>query len=607
MHIEDYGFLSDTETAALVSREGSIDWLCMPRFDSAACFAKLLGNKENGLWQIAPVHPIIRTRRTYRGNTLILDTEFETERGCVRLTDFMPLRNKNPYVVRIVEGMHGVVEMEMQLIIRFDYGKVIPWVRHYDQGIIAVAGPDGLILQSDVKTHGEQHSTVARFVVSAGASKAFVLTSFLSYKPPPKAINPAASLQRTERFWMHWSAQARTCSFEQDAVLRSLLVLKGLTFAPTGGIVAAATTSLPEQLGGARNWDYRYCWLRDATFTLYSLLSAGYTEEALAWRDWLVRAIAGSPAQMQTLYGATGERRLTECELPHLLGYENSRPVRIGNAASEQFQLDVYGEIIDMAYHARIEGLKADENIWCLQRHLIEFVIKHWSDADEGIWEVRGKRRHFTHSKIMAWVALDRAIKICENYFATGNIKIWRSVRTKIHKEVCKRAFSKKRGAFTQSFDSECLDASALLIPLVGFLPPTDPRIQSTVEVIKKELLFDGFVMRYHPDDSQAVDGLKPGEGAFLPCSFWLVDCLNLMGKRQEAITLFQKLLEVRNDLGLLSEEYDTTCRRLVGNFPQAFSHVALINSAQNLGSRTGPAVCRGIRNCQNTNIAETP
>ncbi len=598
MHIEDYGFLSDTETAALVGRDGSIDWLCMPRFDAPACFSKLLGNQDNGFWKIAPLQPVIKSRRTYRGNTLILDTEFETDTGGVRLTDFMPLRDENPYVVRIVEGITGTVDMEMKLVIRFAYGKILPWVRRHENGIVAVAGLDALILQSDVKTHGEKHSTVARFTIAAGDSKSFVLTSFFSHKALPKTIHPTNSLRRTEKFWKHWSAQMQTSCYEPEAVHRSLLVLKGLTFAPTGGIVAAATTSLPEQLGGERNWDYRFCWLRDATFTLYSFLSAGYTEEATAWCNWLLRAIAGSPEQMQTLYGPAGEHLLMEYQLPYLSGYENSRPVRIGNAASEQFQLDVYGEVIDMLYHARCHGLKSDENVWRLQRHLIQFIIQHWPDPDEGIWEVRGKRRHFTHSKVMAWVALDRAVKICKKFHAKGDVKLWQSVRDDIHREVCARSFNKNRGAFTQSFDSDRLDAAVLLIPLVGFLPHNDARIRSTVEVIEKELLFNGFVMRYHPESSEAVDGLTPGEGAFLPCSFWLVDCLNLMGRRQDALALFQRLLSIRNDLGLLSEEYDTSNRRLIGNFPQAFSHVSLINSANNLASTEGPAMERGARNC---------
>ncbi len=600
MHIEDYGFLSDTETAALVSRDGSVDWLCMPRFDAPACFAKLIGTSDNGFWKIAPRHPITNIRRGYRRDTLILETEFETESGCVRLTDFMPPRDENPCIVRIVQGVRGTVEMEMRMVIRFLYGKIVPWVRRYNEGIVAVAGRDALTLRSDVQTHGEQRSTVAHFVVSAGDTKSFVLTSYLSYKTPPKALQSEAALRKTEKYWKKWSAQMQPIAYENEPIRRSLLVLKGLTFAPSGGIVAAATTSLPERLGGERNWDYRFCWLRDATFTLYSLLSAGYTSEATAWCNWLLRAIAGDPAQMQSLYGPAGERFLREYQLPFLAGYENSQPVRIGNAASEQFQLDVYGEMIDMLYHARRRGLKSDNDVWRLQRHLIQFVVKHWNDPDEGIWEVRGKRRHFTHSKVMAWVALDRAIKTCEKLRTEGDTKLWRSVRKEIHKEICARSFNKNRGAFTQSFDSERLDASVLFIPLVGFLPPSDPRVRSTVEVIEKGLLSNGFVMRYDPDDSEAIDGLKPGEGAFLPCSFWLVDCLNLIGRRQDALELFQRLLSIRNDLGLLSEEYDTANGRLIGNFPQAFSHVALVNSATNLISTSGPAMERGVHNCPN-------
>ncbi|PWU09284.1 MAG: glucoamylase [Verrucomicrobia bacterium] len=607
MHIEDYGFLSDTETAALVSRDGSMDWLCMPRFDAPACFAKLIGTSDNGFWKIAPQNPPISIRRSYRRDTLVLDTEFETGDGCVRLTDFMPPRNENPCVVRIVQGVRGTVEMEMRLVIRFLYGKIIPWVRRYQQGIVAVAGLDALTLRSDVQTHGEQQSTVARFVVSAGESQSFVLTSYLSYKTPPQAPQSEAALRKTEKFWKRWAAQMRPAIYENQPIRRSLLTLKGLTFAPSGGIVAAATTSLPECLGGERNWDYRFCWLRDATFTLYSLLSAGYTDEATAWCNWLLRAIAGDPAQMQTLYGPAGERLLHEYELSFLSGFEHSQPVRVGNAASEQFQLDVYGEVIDMLYHARQRGLRSDSDVWQLQRHLIQFVVKHWNDPDEGIWEVRGERRHFTHSKVMAWVALDRAIKTCEKHRTKGETKLWRSVRKEIHSEICARSFNKKRDAFTQSFESERLDASTLLIPLVGFLPPNDPRVLSTIKAIEKELMFNGFVMRYDPEKSAAVDGLRPGEGAFLPCSFWLVDCLHLSGRHEEALELFQRLLSIRNDLGLLSEEYDTTQGRLIGNFPQAFSHVALINSATNLISAAGPAMERGVHNCRDTNHTSEP
>jgi GH15 family glucan-1,4-alpha-glucosidase len=588
MRIEDYGFLSDTESAALVGLDGSIDWLCLPRFDSGAFFARLLGGHDNGYWQIAPKDAVTRTRRRYRGDTLILETEFETADGCVRLIDSMPLRDEFPDVVRIVEGVRGCVEMEMTLVIRFDYGRILPWVQHENGGIIATAGPDALILRSDVKTHGRGFTTVAEFSVAAGDSKAFVLTWFPSHKEPPAAVKSAVSLRRTEEFWTEWAARAKPAEEWRDAVVRSLVVLKGLTFAPTGGIVAAATTSLPESLGGTRNWDYRYCWLRDATFTLYSLLDAGYTEEAAAWRNWLLRAIAGSPAQMQILYGAAGERTLLEYELPHLAGYEHSRPVRIGNAASEQFQLDVYGEVLDAMHQARRAGLEPNASAWQLERQLVKYVIGHWSDPDEGIWEVRGPRRNFTHSKMMAWVAMDRAVKAVEKFGLKGDAIAWRKVRDQIHREVCARGFNEKKGAFVQYFDGDQLDASLLLMPLVGFLPPTDPRVRSTIDAIQRELCVDGFVLRYRPENS--ADGLPPGEGAFLPCSFWLVDCLNATGRRDEARELFERLLSLRNDLGLIAEEYDPREKRQVGNVPQAFTHVALVNSASNLGKSHGPA-----------------
>jgi GH15 family glucan-1,4-alpha-glucosidase len=592
MRIEDYGFLSDTQTAALVSREGSIDWLCMPRFDSGAFFARLLGGDENGFWQIAPKGGAAQIRHRYRGDTLILETEFETADGCVRLIDSMPIRGRYPDVVRIVEGVRGRVEMEMSLVIRFDYGRVVPWVHRADGGIVAIAGPDALVLRSDVPTHGRDYSTAASFRVAAGESVAFVLTWFPAHESPPAVENSADSLRNTEAFWSDWAARADVAGEWRDAVVRSLLVLKGLTDAPTGGIVAAATASLPEQLGGERNWDYRFCWLRDATFTLYSLLDAGYTDEADAWRRWLLRAIGGSPAQMQILYGPAGERMLLEQEIPHLAGYENSRPVRVGNAASGQFQLDVYGEVLDAMHQARRRRLEKDVDAWRLQRHLVEFVMGHWQEPDRGIWEVRGPARHFTHSKVMAWVAMDRAVQACEKFGLPGDASAWREVRDRIHGEVCAHGYHQKRGAFVQSFDRAELDASLLMIPLVGFLPADDPRVVSTISAIERDLVKEGFVMRY--DTGSEIDGLPQGEGAFLPCSFWLADCLNIIGRRDEARELFSRLLSLRNDLGLLSEEYDPRSRRLVGNFPQAFSHVALINTASNLGKSHGPASERG-------------
>jgi GH15 family glucan-1,4-alpha-glucosidase len=588
MQIEDYGFLSDTETAALVSREGSIDWLCMPRFDSSALFARLLGTEENGYWKIAPKASVLKSTRQYRGDTLILETEFETADGCVRLTDCMPLRDDFPDIVRTVEGIRGSVEMAMTLVLRFDYGRIVPWVQSVDGGITAMAGPDAIILRSDVPLHGQDLSTVATFTVHAGETKAFVLTWYPSHKPPPAAENSAASLQRTESFWTEWAAHAQPCEEWRGAVMRSLLVLKGLTFAPTGGILAAPTTSLPEQIGGTRNWDYRYCWLRDATFTLYSLLDAGYMDEAQAWRNWLLRAVAGSPAQIQTLYGAAGERCPVEYELPHLAGYGGSQPVRVGNAASQQFQLDVYGEVLDVMHQARRLGMELDPAAWRLERILVKFVAEHWQEPDMGIWEVRGPPRHFTHSKVLAWVAVDRAVQACEKFGLPGDAGEWRRVRDRIHAEICARAYNQKLGTFVQSFDSDKLDASLLMIPLVGFLPASDPRVQSTIAAIEKNLMSGGFVLRYHTDTE--VDGLPQGEGAFLPCSFWLVDCLNLSGRYTEAREMFERLLTLRNDLGLLSEEYDPRTRRLVGNFPQAFSHVALLNSASNLSKHHGPA-----------------
>jgi GH15 family glucan-1,4-alpha-glucosidase len=591
MRIEDYGFLSDTETAALVSRDGSIDWLCMPRFDSGACFARLLGTAENGYWKISPKGEVLKTSRRYRGDTLILEMEFETAEGCVRLTDCMPLRDEYPDIVRTVEGVRGQVEMEMCLVLRFDYGRLVPWVQRVNGGITAMAGPDAIILRSDVELRGQELSTVANFFIRAGESKAFVLTWYPSHKPPPEAENSAESLRRTEEYWKKWANHSKPAEEWRDAVVRSLLVLKGLTYAPTGGIVAAATTSLPEQVGGTRNWDYRFCWLRDATFTLYALLDAGYKREAAAWRNWLLRAVAGSPAQMQTLYGAAGERPSLEYELSYLSGHAGSKPVRVGNAAAQQFQLDVYGEVLDVMHQTRQLGLAVDPNEWQLERCLVKFVAEHWQEPDKGIWEVRGPPRHFTHSKILAWVAMDRAVQACEKFGLDGHLEEWRAVRDRIHAEVCARGYNQKLGAFVQSLDSDKLDASLLMMPLVGFLPASDPRVLSTIAAIEKNLMSGGFVLRYHTDTE--VDGLPQGEGAFLPCSFWLVDCMNLSGRYDEAREMFERLLSLRNDLGLLSEEYDPRTQSLVGNFPQAFSHVALLNSAANLSKHQGPAAQR--------------
>lgn len=583
MKIEDYAFLSDTETAALVGKDGSIDWLCMPRFDAPACFAKLLGTEENGCWRLAPAGEHEFTGRRYQPGSLILETDFATADGAVRVTDYMPPRDKFPDVVRTVEGLRGSVEMEMHLIIRFDYGQAVPWVRQKDGGVLAIAGPDALTLRSDVEPHGEGLCTVCTFTVKAGERVNFILTWHSSHEPAPGAVTAESQLEATQTFWRDWS---RHCTYDgewQEEVRSSLVVLKGLTYAPTGGVLAAATTSLPELIGGVRNWDYRYCWIRDAAFTLNALLSSGYTEEAVAWCDWLLRAVAGSPDQMQIMYGVAGERRLNEFELPHLAGYENSRPVCVGNAASGQYQLDVYGELMDSMHRARRAGITTGEAAWSLQRHLVDYVVEHWMEPDEGIWEVRGPRRQFTHSKIMAWVALDRAIAGAEEFDLEGDVEKWRAVRAEIHATVCAEGFHPGRNAFTQSFGSEALDASLLVTPLVGFLPASDPRVLGTIEAVRRELLVDGFVLRYHPADSGPVDGLPPGEGAFLPCSFWLAECLHATGREAEARELFQRLLAIRNDLGLLAEEYDPHARRQVGNVPQAFSHVGLVNTARYL------------------------
>jgi GH15 family glucan-1,4-alpha-glucosidase len=590
MKIEDYGYIGDLQTGALVGIDGSIDWLCLPRFDSDACFAALLGTKENGRWQIAPLDAARTVRRRYREETLVLETEFETAAGAVRLIDCMPPADGRHDVVRIVEGLRGDVQMALTLFIRFDYGLTVPWVQRADGGIKAIAGPNALILRTDVNTHGKDLSTCAEFTICAGKRLSFVLTWFRSHEPEPEPIDAFASVKNTERFWRDWCSRCTYQGEWREAVMRSLITLKALTFEPTGGIVAAATTSLPEHLGGVRNWDYRYCWLRDATFTLYSLMEAGYRDEASAWSDWLLRAVAGNPAQLQMLYGVAGERRVPEWELPHLVGYEGSRPVRIGNAAAEQFQLDVYGEVIDAMHLKRQVGLASSEDSWAVQRHMVDFVAEHWTEPDEGIWEIRGPRRHFTHSKVMAWVALDRAIKSAETFSLSGDVQRWVAVRDEVHAEVCARGYHEGRGVFTQYYGSEQLDASLLMMPLVGFLPASDPRIVRTVLAIRDELTIDGLVNRYHPERSEKLDGLPPGEGTFLPCSFWLVDCLVLLGRREEAHALFERLLALRTPLGLLAEEYDCGTKRLLGNFPQAFSHVALINSAQNLSRQAHPA-----------------
>lgn len=585
--IEDYAFLSDNQTGALVSRDGSVDWLCFPRFDSAACFAALLGEPCNGRWLLKPAAKSHHSCRRYRPNTLILETEIETGSGIVRIVDFMPPRGTNPDIIRIVEGVRGRVRMEMELIIRFDYGQVVPWVRKAHGGLEAVGGPDALILRTPVHTRGKDLTTVAEFTVGEGERVPFVLTWFPSHQAPPAEFNPEKALCETEQYWLDWS---RGCKYQGEwgaAVRRSLITLKGLTFAPTGGIVAAATTSLPEQIGGERNWDYRFCWVRDATFTLLSLMEAGYLEEAKAWREWLLRAIAGSPGQMQIMYGVRGERRLEEYQISWLSGYEGSKPVRTGNAASKQLQLDVYGEVIDSIFHAEVAELKTEPAEWRLLIALLEFLQTKWMEPDDGIWEVRGGARHFTHSKVMAWVGFDRAVKLAEitGYASSQDVQCWSETRDRIHREVCRQGYSERVNAFTQSYGSDLLDASVLMIPLVGFLPADDPRMLNTIKAIQNNLTQDGLVLRYRPESG--VDGVSGSEGVFLPCSFWLVDCLHLSGQTEQARKLFDRLLEIRNDLGLVSEEYDPEHQRLVGNFPQAFSHVALVTSARILSGQT--------------------
>jgi len=594
MRLESYGMIGDMQTAAIVGDNGSIDWLCLPRFDSEACFAALLGEPKHGCWKIEPAEAPIRHDQSYRTDTLILETEFETATGVARLIDFMPTKNSKCEVIRIVEGVRGYVDFRMRLAIRLDTGRTIPWVEHFDGGITAVGGPDALIFKSDVPTRGEDMMTVAEFRVAAGERKTFVLSWHPSHEKAPKLSDPVKALERTEKFWRKWVSRCTYRGEWREAVVRSLITLKALTFAPTGGMVAAPTTSLPEQLGGVRNWDYRFCWVRDATFTLLSFMEAGYTEEAVAWSNWLLRAVGGDPAQLQILYGTAGERRLPEIELSYLPGYENSRPVRIGNAAADQFQLDIYGEIMDAMHVLRKMGIPTAADSWNLQRHLVEFVAKNWAEADEGIWEIRGPRRHFTHSKVMAWLAMDRAVKAVEDFGLEGDVKRWRSVRQAIHDSVCRQGYNVSCKAFTQFYGSDRLDASILMMPLVGFLPVSDERVASTIEAIQREIMTNGLVYRYHPETSGSVDGLPPGEGAFLPCTFWLVDCLDLMGRNEEARALFKNLLSLRTRLGLLSEEYDPKFGRLVGNFPQAFSHVALVNSAHNLAEASGSVGIRG-------------
>ena len=593
--IEDYALISDCTTAALVGRNGSIDWLCLPRFDSGACFAALLGEPGDGRWLIAPSDPATRVERRYLDGSLILVTMFETRQGAVELVDFISHRHGLSDIVRLVRGLRGRVAMCTEFILRFDYGAVVPWVERLPEGgISAIGGPERVVLRTPAPLRGEDLKSVAEFDISAGETIPFVMSYGLSHLPRPHPIDAEQALRKVETFWHRWSSRSCPAGPWTDAVKSSLVALKGLTYTATGGIVAAPTTSLPEQLGGTRNWDYRYCWLRDATFTLLALMHSGSYDEARGWRDWLFRAVAGSPDQLQIMYGLGGERRLYEWEVPWLAGYESSRPVRVGNAAVNQTQLDVYGEMLDALYLAHLHGFPTTERGIAVARAALGHLAGTWREPDEGIWEVRGPPQHFTHSKVMAWVAFDRAIKMFENLDRENSIELWRRVRDEIHEDVCRNGFDAELGSFVQAYGSKALDASLLLLPLVGFLAPHDPRIIGTVQAIERRLVVDGFVMRY--DTGEVVDGLPPGEGAFLACSFWLADNYILQDRVTEARELFERLLSLRNDVGLLAEEYAPDLQRQLGNFPQAFSHVALINTAYNLTRSQGPAEQRSAR-----------
>ncbi|KOG33910.1 glycoside hydrolase family 15 protein [Streptomyces resistomycificus] len=580
--IEDYALIGDEQTAALIGMDGSVDWLCLPRFDSAACFARLLGNEDNGHWRIAPQGADRCKRRAYRPGTLVLDTEWETDDGSVRVTDLMPQRDRAPDLVRIVEGLSGRVTVHSTLRLRFDYGSVVPWMRRSDGHRVAVAGPDSTWLRSEppVRTWGEDFGTHSEFTVEPGEKVAFVLTWHPSHEPRPPLVDPYEALEASVADWQAWASRCRYDGPHRDAVVRSLITLKALTYAPTGGIVAAATTSLPEEIGGVRNWDYRYCWLRDSTLTLGALLSCGYLEEAEAWRNWLVRAVAGDPADLQIMYGLAGERRLPEFELPWLSGFGGSAPVRIGNGAVNQLQLDVYGEVMDSLALARRAGLPAKPHMWSMQSTLLDFLTSTWREPDEGLWEVRGGRRPFVHSKVMVWVAADRAVRALEHFpELSGDLEGWRVLRDEVHREVCEKGFDAERNTFTQYYGSRELDAALLLIPRVGFLPPDDPRVIGTIDAVRDELGHDGFVRRYGAEESP-VDGLPGGEGVFLACSFWLADALHMTGRAKEARELFERLVGLANDVGLLAEEYDPVAGVQLGNFPQAFSHIGLVNTA---------------------------
>src|SRR5271167_1876961 len=596
LRIEDYALIGDCATAALVGRNGSIDWLCLPRFDSPACFAALLGEPQHGRWLIAPNDPDAKVERRYLDGSLVLATTFETAQGAVELIDFFRPRHGPLDLVRLVRGLRGRVAMCVEFILRFEYGSLVPWVEQLPEGgISAIGGPERVVLRTPVPLRGEDLKTVGEFEISAGDTVPFVLTYGPSHQPPPRPVDAERALHNSLAFWRQWSDQCAPAGLWTDTVKRSLVLLKGLTFSATGGIVAAPTTSLPEQIGGPRNWDYRYCWLRDATFTLLALMHAGFYDEARAWRDWLLRAVAGSPDQLQIMYGLGGERRLTEWEVPWLPGFEGSRPVRIGNAAVNQTQLDVYGEVLDALYHAQSHGLPPNQHGDAIGRVVLRHLAKIWDQPDEGIWEVRGPPQHFTHSKVMVWVAFDRMVKILEQRGNTGRaLPRWRQVRDMIHEDICGKAFDPDLGSFVQAYGSKALDASLLLLPLVGFLPPTDPRIIGTLKAIERRLVVDGFVLRY--DTGEVVDGLPPGEGAFLACNFWLADNFILQGRITEARELFERLVALSNDVGLLAEEYDPRLGRQLGNFPQAFSHVALANTAFNLTRSQGPVKQRAAR-----------
>jgi GH15 family glucan-1,4-alpha-glucosidase len=587
--IEDYAVIGNCETLALVARDGSIDWLGFPRFDSAACFAALRGKPENGRWWIAPHDGDAKVSRRYRPGTLVLETCFAAADGTVQITDCMTRQTEGAAVIRLVHGLVGKVALRMELIVRFEYGAVVPWVWRLEDGrLCMVAGPDRLVLETAVETHGEDLKTVADFTVESGHTLAFSLSWSPSYRPVPPPFDASAAVDRVAKNWVAWSSNCKDAGEWSEPVLRSLITLKALTHHETGGIVAAGTTSLPERLSGERNWDYRYCWLRDATFTLFALLTSGFTEEAKAWREWLVRAVAGSPVQMQVLYGVAGERRLTELVIDWLPGYEGAAPVRIGNAAAGQRQLDVYGEVLDSLYQSRRAGLASWTAAWDLEIALVAHLTTIWDQPDQGIWEMRGPARHFTHSKVMAWVALDRAVRSMEEYGLSGSLEVWRGLRARIHDDVCRSGYNTGLGSFVQSYGSSDLDASLLLLPLVGFLPPEDTRIRGTIAAVEKHLMRDGLVRRY--DTSTGADGLAGGEGMFLACSFWLADNYVLQGRYADARRLFERLLALRNDVGLLAEEYEPRAKRLIGNFPQAFSHVALVNTAHNMSRARGPA-----------------